>query len=152
MSKIRRQVSPARVALLGVVCLAVLFSWVKLSRATIGNISKADLTGPWAMTLTGDTGCGISTSYVTFTLNSSGSGSATITSHTSGCGNPVSTGMPFTINTLSANGSGTAGLSCGTGCGWEFNIQVSPDRSMFNIVDVSPSNPGNYLEGTAVHQ
>jgi hypothetical protein len=36
------------------------------------------------MTLTGDTGCGISTSHVTFTLNGAGSGAATITSHTSG--------------------------------------------------------------------
>jgi hypothetical protein len=103
------------------------------------------------MTLTGDTGCGISTSYVTFTLNSAGSGVATNTSHTQGCGNPTGTGE-FTILTLNANGSGTAGLSCGPGCGWAFHIQVSPDRSIFNVVDVDPTNPGNYLEGVAIHQ
>jgi hypothetical protein len=50
------------------------------------------------------------------------------------------------------NGSGTAGLSCGTACGWALNIQVSPDRSIFNVVDVSPSSPGNYLQGVAIHQ
>jgi hypothetical protein len=142
---------PARLTVAIVLSLTVLFSVAKLSKAT-GTITKADLTGPWAMTLTGDTGCGISTSYVTFTLNSAGSGSATITSHTSGCGDHTSTGDAFTINTLNANGSGTANLSCGPGCGWNLNIQVAPDRSIFNVVDVSPANPGNYLEGLAVHE
>src|SRR5215471_6566615 len=118
MNCLRRQISPTRAVVFGLLCAIAVVSAAKIGRASVGTITKSDLTGPWAMTLTGDTGCGISTSYVTFTLNSSGSGLATITSHTSGCGNPVSTGMPFTINTLNANGSGTAGLSCGTGCGW----------------------------------
>jgi hypothetical protein len=50
------------------------------------------------------------------------------------------------------NGSGTANLSCGTGCGWDFNIQMAPDRSTFSLVDVSAANPGNDLAGVAVHQ
>jgi hypothetical protein len=62
------------------------------------------------------------------------------------------TGQTFTVLTISANGSGTANLSCGTGCGWNFNIQVSPDRSTFSLVDVSAANPSNYLSGMAVHQ
>jgi hypothetical protein len=134
--------------LIGLVALGL---FARSGQAT-GTITMADLSGPWAMTLTGDTGCGISTSHVTFTLNSAGSGGATITSHSSGCGDITSSGLPFTINTLNPNGSGTANLSCGSGCGWNLNIQVSPDRSIFSVVDVSPANPGNYLEGLAIHQ
>lgn len=69
-----------------------------------------------------------------------------------GCGDGTTTGVTFTINTLNTNGSGTANLTCGVGCGWNFDIQVSPDRAMFNLVDVSSANPGNYLEGVAIHQ
>jgi hypothetical protein len=29
---------------------------------------------------------------------------------------------------------------------------VSPDRSKFNVIDVSPANPGNYIEGVAIHK
>jgi len=36
----------------------------------------------------------------------------------------------------------------GTGMGTA--IQVAPDRSSFNMVDVT--DPGNFLEGTAIHQ
>lgn len=141
----------ARLTVAIALTLITLVSVAQLSKAT-GTITKADLTGPWAMTLTGDTGCGISTSLVTFTLNSTGTGSATITSHTSGCGDHTNTGDTFTVNTLNPNGSGTANLTCGVGCGWNLDIQVSANRSIFNVVDVSPVNPGNYLEGTAVHQ
>jgi hypothetical protein len=73
-------------------------------------------------------------------------------SHTSGCGDIKSTGVPFVIQSLNANGSGTANLSCGSGCGWEFNIQVNHDSTIFNLVDVDPNNPGNYFEGTAIRQ
>jgi hypothetical protein len=45
-----------------------------------------------------------------------------------------------------------ANLSCGASCGWNFDIQVAPDRSVFNVVDVSTANPNNLLEGTAIHQ
>ena len=89
----------------------------------------------------------------TFTLNGSGSSSnATGTYHTAGCGDGTSSGNTFTIQSLNANGSGTAGLTCGSGCGWLLSIQVAPDRSTFNVVDVSPLNGGNYIEGVAIHQ
>ena len=143
---------PGRAVLLAALSLVTALSLVKPAKATIGTIGKADLSGAWAATLTGDTGCGVTTLYVTFTLSTSGSGSATYQSHTAGCGDGTTTGVTFTIQTLNSNGSGTANLSRGSGCGWNFNIQVSPDRSMFNLVDVSPENPGNYLEGSAVHQ
>jgi len=72
------------------------------------------------------------------------------TSHTAGCGDSTATNLPITITSLASNGSGTANLSCGSGCGFNFHIQVSADRSTFNLVDVS--DPGNFLEGTAIHQ
>jgi hypothetical protein len=130
--------------------LALAFSQV--SEASIGTITKADLSGAWKMTLVGNTGCGLSSMLVTVTLNSAGTGTnATIKQHGQ-CGDSTSTGNTFTVKTLAANGSGTAGLSCGVGCGRELNIQVSPDRSTFNIVDVAAVNPGNFIAGMAVHQ
>ena len=140
-----------RVAFIAVLSLLALISAAEPSRATIGTITKADLSGPWAATITGDTGCGITTYFFTFTLNTSGAGSGTAVAHSSGCGNNSNT-FTFTTNTLNANGSGTANIGCGPGCGWNINIQVAPDRSVFNLVDVSPANPGNYIEGTAIHQ
>ena len=104
------------------------------------------------MTLYGQGGCGVATTLVTFTLNSSGvANNATETSHSAGCGDTVSSGNTFTVQSMNANGSGTAGLSCGTGCGFTFNIQVSPDRSTFNLVDVSAANPLNFLAGVAIN-
>ena len=110
------------------------------------------LAGPWTVSLIGNTGCGWSSMLVTFTLESSGAGTATIQSHTSGCGDNTTTGVTFVVQTMNANGSGTANLSCGADCGWEFNIQVDPDREIFSLVDVYPENPGNFLSGMAVRQ
>lgn len=117
-----------------------------------GNIVPADLTGNWQMTTIGQTGCGFGTTLYTFTLNSAGlATNVTGVSHT-GCGDSRSTGNTFQIQSLGANGSGKAGLSCGPGCGWNLNIQVSADRSTFSLIDVSPENPVNFIEGVAIHQ
>jgi hypothetical protein len=127
------------------------FAAVSPSFAT-GNVVPADLTGNWQMTTVGQTGCGFGTTLYTFTLNSAGlATNVTAISHT-GCGDSQSTGNRFQIQSLSANGSGKANLTCGSACGWNLNIQVSPDRSTFNLIDVSPQNPGNFIEGVAVHQ
>jgi hypothetical protein len=142
---------PARVAIIAVFLLIASLSVVRPSGATVGSITKADLSGLWAATYIGQGGCGFGTAYFTFTLNTSGSGSGSAVSHTSGCGDFTGPGT-VTISTLNSNGSGTANFGCGTGCGFNLNIQVAPDRSVFNFVDVSPENPGNYLEGTAIHQ
>ena len=89
---------------------------------------------------------------VTFTLNNSGAATnATEANHNAGCGNTKTTGNTFTIQSLNSDGSGV-GLSCGTGCGFTFTIQVSPDRATFNVVDISNLDPGNYLVGEAGHQ
>jgi hypothetical protein len=145
MKHLHRQ---ARIAVLSVLSMVVVISVVKLSFAT-GNVSKGDLAGNWQITLGGVTGCGQSTELADVTLNASGSGTATLKTH-GACGDSSLTGQAFTIMSLNANGSGTAGLACGTGCGWLFSIQVSPDRSTFNLVDVT--DPGNFLEGSAIHQ
>jgi hypothetical protein len=149
MNHSRRRIEPARLVIFVVLSLVVTGSIVKLSRATIGTITKADLSGAWAATLTGDTGCGIATSHFAFTLSTAGSGSGTLQSHTSGCGNITNT-QTLTITSLSSNGAGTATLTCGTGCVFTLAIQVAPDRSVFSLVDVTDT--GNFLEGVAVHQ
>jgi hypothetical protein len=142
----------ARLASSVVLSLVTVIAMTVPSSAT-GNIVKADLAGAWQMTIIGQTGCGLGTTLYTFTLNGSGSSSnVTGTYHTAGCGDGTSSGNTFTIQSLNANGSGTANLTCGSGCGWNLNIQVSPDRSKFNVIDVSASNPGNYIEGVAIHQ
>lgn len=125
-------------------------SQMSTSNAT-GVIGKEDLSGPWAISLIGDTGCGPTTLLATGSLDSNGTGTVTLRGH-SGCGNSTST-EKFQILTLNANGSGTAGLTCNnqTGCGWTFTIQVSPERSVFSLVDITDVG-NNRLQGTAVHQ
>jgi hypothetical protein len=119
--------------------------------ASIGNIVASDLAGNWMISMRGTTGCGFVDMEADVTINSSGAGTGTLTTH-GVCGDTTAPGQTFTINSLQADGSGTATLTCGTSCGWDFNIQVSPDRSKFNLVDFSSKNPGNYLEGVAILQ
>jgi len=88
---------------------------------------------------------------VTFTNTSGAATNATESSHNAGFGNTKTTGNTFNIQSLNSDGSGV-GLSCGTGCGFTFTIQVSPDRATFNVVDISNLDPGNYLVGEAGHQ
>jgi hypothetical protein len=141
---------PSRL-LAGVLSVLAVASLSQVSQAT-GLIGKEDLAGPWAITLTGDTGCGISTSLATGTLDANGTGLVTLRSHSSGCGNIVST-EKFQILTMSSNGSGTASLTCNNqvGCGWTFRIQVAPDRTVFNLVDLTDVG-NNFLEGVGIHQ
>jgi hypothetical protein len=118
------------------------------------------LAGTWQATLIGNTGCGLSSALVTFTLDSSGMATnASNTGHFMNGGNgqgcvdgATSSGNTFQILTLNSNGSGTANLGCGSGCGWNFQIQVNRDSTAFNLVDVDPSNFNNLLEGVAVLQ
>jgi hypothetical protein len=50
---------------------------------------------------------------------------------------------------LNTKGSGTAALSCGSGCGWSFDIQAAANKQMFNLVDFA-NGSSNVLAGTAV--
>jgi hypothetical protein len=151
MNHRRRRIAPARLVILAVLSLVTVTSLVKLGRASIGTVTKADLSGPWQIALNGNTGCGLVGMLFTGTLNAAGSGTGTLVTHGQ-CGDSTETGQTLTITSLNSNGSGTANLSCGPACGWNFNIQVSPDRSVFNLVDVSTVNPGNFVAGVAVHQ
>jgi len=146
----RRQV--ARLASLAVLSIITIAAHAQTSARPAVTVSQ--LAGSWTAALVGNTGCGFTSMRVTFTLDSAGTGTATISANSAstnpGCGPGVNTGQTFTINSLIANGSGTASLSCGPDCGWNFNIQVAPNREIFNLVDVV--NDGNYLAGTAVRQ
>lgn len=149
---------PGRLAFLVVLALITIVSVVKLSRAAHDEeaIKVGDLAGPWqAALLWSNSGCGPASGLVNFTLDATGStNSATFVGHAGagpGCGDQTTT-QTFTIHTLNPNGSGTAGLTCGVGCGWEFNIQVDGQRTIFNLVDVDPANPNNFVAGTAIRQ
>jgi hypothetical protein len=113
----------------------------------------AKMAGPWTAVLSGNTGCGASSMYVTFRLNSRGNGgtSATIVGHSTGCPDQTATDQTFRITSIDARGRGTAGLSCGPGCGWVFRIQVAEDGQTFILTDVEPTNPLNTPTGTAIH-
>lgn len=125
---------------------------VNQSLATIGTITRSNLSGPWQITLTGNTGCGLVSMLVNVTLNTAGTGTNAVLKTHGQCGDSTLSGQTFQVLTMTSNGSGTANLSCGVGCGWNFDIQVSPDRSTFNLVDVDPLNPNNFIGGMAVHQ
>lgn len=114
--------------------------------------SKAPLAGKWTAVLSGNTGCGITSMYVTITLNAAGVGTATTVGHSTGCANGTTTGNTFNIVSLGADGQGTAGLSCGVSCGWVFKIQVSADENMMLLTDVEPTNPNNTPTGVAIRQ
>jgi len=141
----------SKVVALSAATLVGSFAVVNTSTANVGLITTADLQGAWQISLVGFTGCGNHSMLATVSLNSTGKGTATIKSHGQRGDNNL-TNQTFNITSLHANGTGTANLSCGSGCGWNFDIQVSPDRGMFNLVDADPVNPGNYLSGVAVHR
>jgi hypothetical protein len=153
-----------RLVLLGAICLVMLaVPFAKRARAAHEHehegeaIQIKDLAGSWqAAIVYSNTGCGPASGLVNFTLDSTGNTNmATLVFHTHNNGSTCSDStskQTFTIHTLNADGSGTAGLTCGAGCGWEFHIQVDRQRSMFNMVDVNFNNPDNFVAGTAIRQ
>ena len=115
------------------------------------RLKVADLAGSWTISLGGNTGCGLSTMYVTVTLDATGYGLARIVGSSTGCATATNPAEPFQILALNADGSGTAGLSCGPGCGWTFTIQVPRGSyETFTLVDVTDRN--NVLVGTAARK
>ena len=155
----RLQLKSAHVRVLSALSAALLAIGPAASLANAAeNITIGELQGKWQATLLwSNSGCGPMSGLLNFTFGTNGTTStATLTTNsgrtsTGQCGPSTST-QSFTIQSLKPNGSGTAGLTCGAGCGWQFNIQVAPDVSVFNLVDVDPENPGNYVEGTAIRQ
>ena len=147
----------------GFFLIALALASLALSPAARTQSTISSLAGPWQATLLwSGSGCGPAAGLVNFTLNSAGTtNSAVLVFHSGpgeGCGDSTLTGQTFTIDSLNPDGSGTASLTCGPGCGWGFNIQVSPQiirgakPEIFNMVDVDTENPGNFVEGSAIRQ
>lgn len=113
-----------------------------------------ELEGDWVATLSGNTGCGISSALVTFHLDAQGSGTGTarIKGHSTGCRDKITSGLDFNIVRLGPHGKGKAGLTCGAGCGWMFDIQVNRTNDIMALTDVEPTNPNNTLTGMAIKQ
>lgn len=110
------------------------------------TITIAQLAGPWEIALVGNRRFGATCLLFTGTLNSNGHANGTLTMG-NGCDVDVQSAETFDVKTLNHNCSGTAGLSCGSGCGWNFYIQVSPQRQVFNLADVTDP-VANYLAGS----
>jgi hypothetical protein len=148
----RLQLKLARVGILSALALLVAPS------ANAEDITIAALKGSWQATLLwSGSGCGAMSGLLNFTFGTNGTTSTAILTTNSvrtriGTCGFSSSKQTFTVQTLKPNRSGTANLSCGTACGWQLNIQVAPDLATFNLVDVDPANPGNFVEGTAIKQ
>ena len=152
------------VVVLGVVGATAAFALPRESRAAeredratvrrAPGLTVADLAGSWAISIGGNTGCGLSTLYVTVDLDATGKGTAQTRGSSTGCAPNFDPAEPFQILSLNPDGSGTAGLACGaTNCGWNFIIQVPQgDTNLFTLVDVAPENPNNVLVGTAARK
>jgi hypothetical protein len=121
--------------------------------STADHIAIADLKGVWQISLfgvlvgpcSGVAGVWARTSVGTLTFDATGAGTMDLTSHT-GCGlDFTEVGVPFTILTLNADGSGTASAAP-----VQFSFQVSADRSMFNLVMLSPA--GRFFAGVGLRR
>jgi hypothetical protein len=115
------------------------------------NIAVADMKGDWHVTLSGRiASCRGISALATFSLDTAGTGAATLTRNTADCGLQT-LARTFTILGMNADGSGTASLTCGfSGCPFNFQIQVSPDRSTVIGVAVDPgSDPSLFV---SIHQ
>jgi len=137
-----------RTGLLGVFTLLFVLGTAMPSEAT-GNIVKSDLKGTWKISLHGLTDCGFVSMLATMTFGTNGTGTGPIQIHGT-CGDSTLAGQTFTVATLSKLGEGTATLTCGGACLWHFNIQVAPDRTKFNLADVTATDIGAFLAGVAV--
>jgi hypothetical protein len=147
----RLQLKSALTGFQSVLSAALLVIGTEVTAANAAeDITIAQLKGNWqAALLWSSSGCGAMSGLLNFTFGTNGTTSTATLATNSGCGASTST-QSFTSDSLNPNGSGTAGLTCGSGCGWQFNIQVAPNLQIFNLVDVI--NGSNYVEGTAIKQ
>jgi len=90
---------------------------------------------------------------VNFTLDKTGADHKAILRTHGACGDKR-TIETFSIDSLNHDGSGMASLTCNNqvGCGWVLTIQVDRDGKIFNMADIEPTNPGNFVAGTAIMQ
>jgi hypothetical protein len=122
------------------------------------NIVVADLKGEWYVSLVGHQfrTCGADpftrvSAAGTLTLDDAGTGDLPATVKTN-CGSFEDPVNPFTVLTLNADGSGTARMVCAADCDITFSFQVSPDRSMMNLVSVSPTDTLDMYAGVAIRR
>jgi hypothetical protein len=109
------------------------------------------LAGTWTATLSGVTGCGVSTLVTTFKLDTTGNGTQSSSLlHTAGCGDQNLSGLSVQIQSFNGHGTGFIAFGCGSGCGFGFNMQVNSGKQVFNL-GAQPVS-GNYLAGTAVRR
>jgi len=113
--------------------------------------AATSLSGPWQMAITGNTGCGLTSMLVDVNLDASGFGNNAVIKSHGQCGNSVVTGQTFQILSITGR-TAKANLSCGPGCGWNLDVQIAPGYAVFNLVDVDPANPNNFIAGTAVRR
>jgi hypothetical protein len=113
-------------------------------------VTVAQLAGSWEAAINTNANCGAGVHLLVFTLNESGSATDVAdTFNTTECGQGEHTDQTFTITSLSADGQGTATYS-NAGLPLTLTIQVSPNRTVFNLGDITDS--GQYWAGTAVRQ
>ncbi|HEX8814925.1 MAG TPA: hypothetical protein VF753_05435 [Terriglobales bacterium] len=112
-----------------------------------GTLTLGTFLGDWQITFSGNTDCGANALEFSGSLGTNGQGDGELRS-SSGCGVNIDGTQDFTVTSFNADGSGTANLSCGNGCAWNFRIQVSPNGKVFALADVS--DPNNYLAGIAI--
>jgi len=115
------------------------------------SAAATSLAGKWQMAISGNTGCGLTSMLVNVTLDASGFGNNAVVKSHGQCGNAVVTGQTFQILSITGR-TAKANLSCGPGCGWNLDVQIAPGYAVFNLADVDPVNPGNFIAGTAVRQ
>jgi len=119
------------------------------AQKAVTPLTIAQLKGTWTATLSGVTGCGVSTLTTTFTLDNTGNGTQiAAVEHTVGCGDIDQSGQIVQIQSFHGDGSGFIAFGCGTGCGFGFNMQVAKAKQSFNLGPQSVG--GNYLAGVAI--
>jgi len=141
-------------SVLAVVCLVVFGVFVYRTKADASPLTIYSLGGQWRLSFAGTTGCGYGTQVSDISMNTSGYGSVPTGQakfHTQGCGDGYSTGpTQFIVQTLNPDGTGTGNLSCGPGCGWELELQLSRNGDVFSFTGVDFGNPGNFVSGTVI--
>ena len=152
--KYLRQLRPPRIGFLLVLSLVAIAFGIGAQTLQAAPPGVARLAGPWQAALVwSGSGCGPMAGVVNFNLDKTGvDHKATLRTH-GACGESKTT-ETFRIDSLNPNGSGMASLTCnnGVGCGWVLTIQVDRKGTIFNMADIEPTNPGNFVAGTAIRQ
>jgi hypothetical protein len=118
--------------------------------AAAEDITIASFAGSWTVSYHSNASCGNGTHIQMFTLDSSGvSSSFADTYNTSKCGQGQNHDETFTIDSVDADGTGTATYSNG-GNPLTFTIQLNPSKNVFSLVDTT--DVGQYWSGMAVKQ